>query len=227
MSKLFIAGIDTDIGKTYATGLLAKYLLLNNKKVTTMKLAQTGCSGISEDISIHREIMEISLTKFDTDGTTCPYVFKFPASPHLAANMENEIIDVSKISKSIDILSSNFEYTLIEGVGGLMVPLNKDFTSLDFIKKENLDVILVSSPKLGSINHTLLSIDALKATNINLLGIIYNTFGDFTEEIKNDSINVFKQYLAKNSYPKTVVETTDIANYSDDNIKNLFNKFKI
>ncbi len=221
MSKIFIAGIDTDIGKTYATGLLAKCFLLNNKSVITIKLAQTGCVGISEDIIKHREIMNIPLSDYDKNGITCPYVFKFPASPHLSAEIENKNIDTDKISNSINTLNNYFDNIIIEGVGGLLVPLNNKQTSLDFIKKEKLPVILVSSPKLGSINHTLLSIEALKTRNINLLGIIYNCFGNFDKTIKNDSIKVFKLFLKKHNYPDKIVEITDISNYTDKQIMDL------
>lgn len=227
MSKILVAGIDTDIGKTYVTGILAKYLLLNKKKVTTMKLAQTGCVGLAEDITTHRKIMQAELNKYDANGTSCPYVFRFPASPHLAAELEGKEIDVSVISHSVELLSAKFEYLIIEGVGGLMVPLNNDYTSLDFIKEEALDVILVSSPKLGSINHTLLSIEALSAKAINLLGIVYNKFGDFDKKIAEDTIKILKKHMISKAYQSIVIEIDDVSSYSDADIKNLFNKLKI
>ena len=227
MSKIFVAGIDTDIGKTYAAGLLAKYFLLKNKSVITLKIAQTGCVGISEDILKHREIMNVSLSDYDKNGTTCPYVFKFPASPHLAAEMENQSIDTAKISNSINALSARFNNLVIEGVGGLLVPLNNKQTSIDFIEKEKLPVVLISSPKLGSINHTLLSIEALKARNINLLGIIYNCFDDYDSQIKNDSIKVFKLFLKKNNYTDNIIEITDSSSYTDSDIVSLFDEFFI
>ena len=225
MPTIFIAGIDTDVGKTFATGLLAKYFLLNNKQVITMKLAQTGCSTFSEDIEIHRKIMNIPLLDIDKDGTTCPYIFTYPASPHLSAIIDKQEIEISKINKSISKLTSNYENLIIEGVGGIMVPLNKNITSLDFLEKEKHPVLLVSSPKLGSINHTLMSIDILKSRNIDLLGIIYNTYGDFPTEIKNDSIKVFKDYLNRYNYPSNIVEINDIDKYSINDLSNMFNKF--
>ena len=82
-NTLFIGGIDTDIGKTYATGVLAKALYNRGLKVITQKLVQTGCEGIAEDIITHRDIMGMPLQALDKDGTTCPYVFSKPASPHL------------------------------------------------------------------------------------------------------------------------------------------------
>ncbi|MCK5071639.1 MAG: dethiobiotin synthase, partial [Desulfocapsa sp.] len=88
-----ISGIDTDIGKTIATGLLAKALLSQGYSVITQKVAQTGCTGISEDILKHRELMDTGLYPEDTNGLTCPYVFSKPCSPHLAAELSQTQID--------------------------------------------------------------------------------------------------------------------------------------
>jgi dethiobiotin synthetase len=227
MSKIFIAGINTDVGKTYITGLLAKSISLNNKSIITHKIAQTGCNSISKDIITHREIMGIPLNQYDKDGTTCPYIFEFPASPHLSANLENKEINIDKIIDSIKELENKFENIIIEGVGGILVPLTIDYTSLDFITNNKLPVILVSTPELGSINHTLLSLEIIKNKNIKLLGIVYNTFGYFPYEIKKDSINVFKDYIKKLSLNAKVIEIKDINQYNDIEIKNIFNEFEL
>ncbi len=95
MSVLFISGIDTDIGKTYATGMLAKALMQQGVNVITQKLVQTGVAinpdtgtmGIADDIMTHRKLMEIPLQPCDVDFTTCPYRYEKPASPHLSADL--------------------------------------------------------------------------------------------------------------------------------------------
>ncbi len=89
----FISGIDTDCGKTFITGYIARNLHKNGVSVITQKLVQTGCELLSEDIEEHRRIMEISLQSVDINGTTCPYNFAFPASPHFSAQLENTEID--------------------------------------------------------------------------------------------------------------------------------------
>lgn len=83
-SVICISGIDTDIGKTVATGLMAKALLLRGYSVITQKVAQTGCTGISEDIQEHRKLMGVELLSEDQDGLTCPYVFSKACSPVLS-----------------------------------------------------------------------------------------------------------------------------------------------
>ena len=94
---IFISGIDTNTGKTIATGLVALYLKKLGYKVITQKIVQTSCNKISEDIIKHREIMNEKLNDFDLQSITCPYIFEFPASPHLSSKLENKEINPNKI----------------------------------------------------------------------------------------------------------------------------------
>jgi len=197
MTVYFITGIDTEIGKTYVTGLIGKYLKSAGKSVITQKLVQTGCLDFSEDIVTHRDIMQIDLSEFDKNGTTCPYVFKYPASPHLAANMENRVIETSVIDKATKTLESNFEIVLLEGVGGIHVPLRETYTSLDYLRERKFPVIIVSSPKLGSINHTLLTLEVCRQNKIPIKAVIYNHYPEEKKEICDDSKKVFEKFLAK------------------------------
>ena len=93
---LFVGGIDTDIGKTVATGWLAAKLMRQGFSVITQKIVQTGCTGISDDILVHRRLQNLPLLPEDTDGTTCPYLFGYPCSPHLAARMAGARIDPAR-----------------------------------------------------------------------------------------------------------------------------------
>jgi dethiobiotin synthetase len=223
MSIYFIAGIDTDAGKTYATGLVAKYLLNSKISVVTQKFAQTGCVGISEDIQTHRKIMNIDLMDVDKDGTTCPYVFDYPASPHLAAKMQNKTIDIDKINSSSKKLNKEFEVVLLEGVGGLNVPITLDYSLLDFLEEKKYPTILVSSSKLGSINHTLLSLEILQKRNIPLHGLIYNHFPANSEFILKDSVKVFEHYLKKMNFDCPIVEIPVIEDFENASVD--FSKF--
>ncbi|PKQ60335.1 dethiobiotin synthase [Labilibaculum filiforme] len=210
MPTYFIAGIDTDTGKTFATGLMARYLLEYKKSVITQKFAQTGCKGISEDILMHREIMGMEIQNVDKDGTTCPYVFDYPASPHLAAQMQNQEIDIKRIEKSSTILANQFDYLLLEGVGGMHVPITMDYSLLDFMEEKKYPVILVTSSKLGSINHTLLSLEIAKHRQIPIKGLIYNQYPANSEFILNDSIKVFKTYLEKYEFDCPIIEIPEL-----------------
>ena len=146
---IVVSGIDTDIGKTVATGLMARWFKDGGINAITMKMAQTGCSGLSEDIIEHRRRASQEMFEEDAMGLTCPYVFPVPCSPHLAARLEGRTIDPEVISGAAEQLAANYDYVLIEGVGGLFVPLNDSVLVIDLIKDKNWPVILVTGPHLG------------------------------------------------------------------------------
>ncbi|MBN2165943.1 MAG: ATP-dependent dethiobiotin synthetase BioD [Marinilabiliaceae bacterium] len=202
MPTYFITAIDTDSGKTIATGLLAKSFAYAGYNTITMKIAQTGCKGISDDIIEHRKLMGIELTDDDKKGITCPYIFSLPASPHLSAKFENIKIDTQVILNNIKTLEQKYDVVLVEGVGGLMVPINNDEMVIDFIKKNHLPTILVTSAKLGSLNHTFLSLDVCYNKGIELAGIIYNNYPQNNAEITDDSREQIQKY-SSSFFPKS------------------------
>lgn len=197
----FITGIDTDAGKTWVTGAFAKYLQEQGKKVITQKITQTGCVGSSEDIERHRSIMGVEAFQEDKEGLTCPFIFSVPCSPHLAAEIDGAHIDVAKIEKARRTLEERYQYVLCEGVGGLCVPLDRKTMLIDWLATQDMPTVLVTTAKLGSINHTLMSLELLKSRDINVVALVYNFYPDTREEIEKDNIRVFEDYLAEN-YPK-------------------------
>ncbi len=202
MKKTFyITAIDTDAGKTLITGLMARYLKEKGLRVITQKMVQTGHQGISEDIVRHRQLMGTGLLSEDHQKMTCPYVFSFPGSPHLAAAMEKQTIDPHKIYQQTRTLSTWYEYLLLEGTGGLMVPLTKDYRVIDYFAEYPAPLILVAHSRLGSINHTLLSIEACHHRKLNLLGIIYNQWHETDPEITRNSEEIIG-YQLKKYYPR-------------------------
>ena len=213
-----ITGIDTDIGKTIVTGLVAKFLLQRGYRVITQKMSQTGCPGFSEDILLHRQIMGIELTEADTHGLTCPYTFTEPCSPHLAATLEEATIDPAYITECTRKLAENYDIVVMEGVGGLMVPLTPELLLADYLKEFGYKHILVSSSRLGSINHTLSALEILKSRQISLLGIAYNHFGETSPVITNDTRNVLKKYLALYGFTDHLV---DIDAYHDSTVNSI------
>jgi len=210
LQKIAITGIDTDAGKTIATGLFARYLKSNGINVITQKMVQTGCQNMSEDIMTHRQIMGLSMLPEDQDQLTCPYLFDHPASPHLSAALEGKEIDCDIITRATEKLSEQYECILIEAAGGLLVPLNENMTVLDHITSNKYPVILVSSAKLGSINHTLLSIEALKNRNLNLLGIIYNHDPGNDAIIAKDSVKQIARFMKQYGFTPNIVEIDSI-----------------
>ena len=214
MSVLFISGIDTDIGKTYATGMIAKSLMQQGINVITQKLVQTGVAinpdngemHIADDIIIHRRLIGIALQPCDLDFTTCPYRYQKPASPHLSAALANETLNPDVITKATQSLQTDYEVVLLEGAGGLLVPITEQLLTLDYIAEQGYPVILVTSGRLGSINHTLLSLEAIKSRGLKIHSVVYNHIHDSAaqtdEQIAASTIEFLQKYLQQ-YYPTT------------------------
>lgn len=192
----FVTGIDTDAGKSFATGYIASQLRNNHgKNAITQKLIQTGCHGISEDIELHRKIMNIELLPEDKDLTTCPIVMSYPCSPHLASKIDNTAVDLKLIDQATLKLSNKYEIVLIEGAGGLMVPILEDYLTADFIAQRNYPVILVTSSKLGSINHTLLTLEICRNRGINVAALAFNHYPCNDKTIAESTLDYFQKYI--------------------------------
>lgn len=201
--RLFITGIDTDTGKSYATGWLARGMIDAGMDVITQKFVQTGNIGYSEDIEIHRHLTGTGLLPEDKEFLTAPQIFSYPASPDLAAKIDKRELNLSIISDASEKLAQRHSHLLIEGAGGLMVPLVNDYLTIDYIKDRDLPVILVTNGRLGSINHTLLSLFALKNYGIDLFAVIYNSHFDKDEIICADTQQYIKSWLSSTS-PSTL-----------------------
>lgn len=201
MSVYFVSGIDTDAGKSIVTGVMARTLHQRGVKVVTQKFIQTGCTGISEDILKHREIMGIPPLDVDKEGVTCPYVMTYPASPHLAAEIDKVSIDTCVIREATRKLEALYDVVLLEGAGGLYVPVTRHYLTIDYVLEYHHPLILVTSSKLGSINHTLMSLELCRLRGVEVKYIVYNDFPNDSEFIKNDSITVIREYL-ENFFPE-------------------------
>jgi dethiobiotin synthetase len=164
---LFITGIGTGIGKTIVSAILTEKL-----KADYWKPVQSGDLNDSDTLRV-KSLISNSKTIFHPET----YRLTQPFSPHKSAAIDGVSIERDKF-----ITPKTDNQLLIEGAGGLMVPLNDDFLMIDLIKHLNAEVILVSQNYLGSINHTLLSIVALKQYNIPITGIIFNGKPDMDSE---------------------------------------------
>lgn len=174
----FVTGIDTGIGKSVATGFLARSLLDNGIRVITQKLVQTGNCDESEDIAVHRRLMGIGMMQEDREKLTAPQIFRYPASPHLAAELEGRQVDLPRITAATHTLQESYQVVLVEGAGGLMVPLTRDVLTIEYIAERRYPVVLVTTSRLGSINHTLLSLLALREYGLTLYALVFNAADD-------------------------------------------------
>lgn len=193
---IFITGTDTGTGKTVVSGLLARYILGRGESVITQKWVQTGSGrfGLPTDIKTHLTIMGKDKNYIKNYlNYAAPYVFQFPASPHLASKIEGKVINGKKIIKSFKLLSSKFDWVIVEGIGGVLVPLNHKSLIIDLASRLDISVLLVVGNKLGSINHTLMSIEALKKRKLNILGLVFNNMHGENKVILEDNCKIIKE----------------------------------
>lgn len=177
MQSIFISGIGTGIGKTVVAAIITEAL-----KADYWKPVQVGVRGGETDALVVESLVSNATSKFHKDG----YKFSLPASPHLAARNEGVRVDLKKLERSSRHLSSVNDYLIIEGPGGIMVPLNEQEFLADFLHQLRTKVILVSHNYLGSINHSLLTAEYCKQNKIDVLGWIFNNhFMDYEEEIEH------------------------------------------
>lgn len=187
----FVIGTDTGIGKTYVSSLL--YKGLKDIEGGYYKPVQSGC--IKKDGKLVAPDVEFvcSVAGIDYDDKMVTYTLEAEVSPHLASELENIEIDIKKILKEWKELKERYRYMVVEGAGGLYVPLVRDkFYIYDLIKKLNLPVILVCSSRVGAINHSMLTIEKLNKLGIEIQGLVFNNVTDNFERdyFEKDNIDM-------------------------------------
>lgn len=165
---VFITGTDTEIGKTAVTAGLATALKQRGQNVGVMKPVAAGSRA---DAIILQKSAHIP----DTLDEINPIYLENPLSPNVAAQIESKTLDIDQIKTTYNSLAKRHNIMLVEGVGGLLVPLLDTYSVADLIVQLNLPIIIVARAALGTINHTLLTIEAAQKRNLNIIGIIYNT----------------------------------------------------
>ena len=179
-----ITGTDTGIGKTIVTGLLAKELA-SHVSVITQKWVQSGDLD-SPDIKTHDQLSEHSPDAKWLDDRQV-YSFNDPVSPHLAAKLAKKTIEPELLKSATHRLASAFDTVLVETSGGIMVPLSESMTTGDLVADMKIPTIVVVPNKLGTINHSLLTMQYLTQHNIPIIGFIINQFDDKQSQLHADN----------------------------------------
>jgi dethiobiotin synthetase len=173
---IFIIGTDTDVGKTLITASLGWKLSKKVNRLGIMKPFATGDKPYSnryrsQDVAILCD--SIGLT--ENEENVNPYYFPLPCAPYMATELLRlDQVDLNYALEKFKYLTKIYNYILIEGIGGLLVPLNSNNTLLDFIKLVKLDVIIVTTPRVGTLNHTLLTVNECLTNGISVKGIVVN-----------------------------------------------------
>ena len=198
----FVSGIDTNIGKSYATGYLARKWNEAGVRTITQKLVQTGNEDVSEDIELHRRLMGTGWLPEDREKLTMPEIFSYPCSPHLAAEIDRRPIDFVKIERATETLSERYDAVLLEGAGGLMVPLTRDLLTIDYVALHRYPLVFVTSGRLGS----LLSLEAVERRGIRLHTLVYNLFPEADDALIRQDTEEYIRHLLRKEYPDTRLE---------------------
>ncbi|GBD96846.1 MAG TPA: dethiobiotin synthase [Nitrospirae bacterium] len=172
---IFITGTDTGTGKTFVAKGLIKAMREKGLNVCPMKPVETGCRIKNGEL-----IPEDTVKLIKASGVTepidliNPYRLNHPLAPSVAAEIEGVKISRKKIFSAYKKLSKKYDLMIVEGAGGIMAPVYKKYLFLDLAKDLNLPVVIVSRPGLGTINHSLLTIEAARNKGLNVLGVIIN-----------------------------------------------------
>ncbi len=169
----FVTGTDTDVGKTLVTATVALTLKKGGCNVGVMKPIETGVSPsrvAQSDAARLRAIVESE----DTLGAICPYQFTWPVAPLAAAQAERRAINPDVIRKVYRLLSSRYDCTIVEGIGGVSVPITPSTDVMDMIVRLKLPAVVVGRAGLGGVNHALLTIEALRRRGIAIVALVLN-----------------------------------------------------
>ncbi len=192
---IYVVGTDTEIGKTLVTGALVYNLRKNGYKTVYFKAALSGAESVNGTVIPGDTEFVCSIANIGEEyEDLTPYIYKTAVSPYLASKLENNPIDIKVINDKFNDLKKKYDYIICEGSGGVTCPIadvnNEIYTLDNLIKDMNMDVILVARAGLGTINHTLLTVDYLKNRGIAIRGIIINGYED--NKLCNDNIKMIK-----------------------------------
>jgi len=187
-----VTGTDTGVGKTVVTVALVSLFRAGGIDAVPMKPVQTGCIPTADgwvvvdlEFCLNMANLEPSVAE---RNLMAPYRFQPACSPHLAAAQASETISISRIADDFSRLKANHDLVIVEGAGGVLVPINSEETMLDVMVRLSLPVVLVARPWLGTINHTLLSLRELARAGVSVLGVIFNDSRPSTrDEIVHDN----------------------------------------
>lgn len=214
MKRYFITGTDTDCGKTYLTCKLVEFFKRNNQQVLAIKPVVSGCSEINNQFT-NSDILSLEHYNRHNEIDISPWRFKMPVSPHIAAEAQEQNVTVEQITDyCMSPQFSMYDSLLIEGAGGLMVPLNRNQTWIDFLRYSQIPVIFVVGIRLGCLNHALLTELALNKHSIHCAGWVANCVDPnmlaSSENIKTLKNKLSMPFLSEVSYGGTLTNTPQL-----------------
>ncbi len=174
--NFFVTGTDTDVGKSYICKHLAKEFIKLGKKTGYLKPFQSGLEeGIDPDAKQIETIAKGVIAK-------STYITKTPCTPYISSQIDNVDYNLEKVKQDYTELANTCDVTIVEGSGGLYVPVKENVLMSDVIKFLNLPTLIVARPNLGTINHTLMTIKCAQSEGIKILGVVISNYPQTTDD---------------------------------------------
>jgi dethiobiotin synthetase len=191
----FVTGTDTNVGKTYIACKLIQQYVAQGFKVVGMKPVAAGCDWVDGEW-VNDDVLKLEAASNvkAPRSLTNPYSFKAPIAPHIAAEQDGIVIEISVIKQAYDELNKLADIVIVEGAGGLLVPLDADKTILDLMQELQIPVVLVVGMKLGCINHTLLTIEAIQQRQLILDAWVANSM-DLNMQARLENLKFLQEKL--------------------------------
>jgi dethiobiotin synthetase len=191
MNGFFVTGTDTDVGKTIISGGLAAVLKEKKIDVGVFKPLLSGISreDPASDTSLLKQLSQTSLSYEEIT----PFEFKEPLAPYVAGKLEGKIVEIQEVLRHWEKIKRKHEFFIIEGAGGISVPLGEHFLVSDLIKAIQLPIVIVARPNLGTVNHIFLTVHYAKSLGLTVAGIVINGISDHPD-------------LAEKTNPKLIEE---------------------
>lgn len=181
---VFVTGTGTEVGKTVVAAAIARTLASEGFEVNVFKPAVTGLEEAGE---ADHELLRRAAGSSQSDDEIAPYRYGPPASPHLAAAVAGEVIEPERLVAASRAAAAGADELVCEGVGGLMVPLSPGYLVRDFAVDLNLPLVVASSPGLGTINHTLLTLEAARAAGLEVAAVVFTPWPEEPSEIERSN----------------------------------------
>ncbi|MBU3581161.1 dethiobiotin synthase [Polynucleobacter sp. AP-Capit-er-40B-B4] len=228
MSKsagFFVTGTDTEVGKTLVSGALIVKLREQQINAIGFKPVVAGTYKDENGITLNEDLetLRIASNLGHNELSLCPYVLDQPVAPHLVAEQQGLKLEIGVMTDAFQNIQQYADCVVVEGAGGLLIPLNKDEDLSGFAKKIDLPIIFVVGMKLGCLNHSLLTYEAIKARNLNVAGWIANSLAEemplLQENLQTLQARIAAPFLGLiPSLPKDLQKATD-SPYSIDALR--------
>ncbi len=173
---IFVTGTDTGVGKTVVAAALARLLRLKGANVGVMKPVTSGCREEGGRLISDDALLLSRAAGLSCDDDTSPYLFREPLAPSEAARLDGVRIDLDRIGECYDRLAARHDAVIVEGAGGLLVPLTENLLTTDLVRALDLPILVVARPSLGTVNHTLLTCYCAAQMGLAVAGVVVNNF---------------------------------------------------